>query len=168
MKNTKTKIAIFTTLLITIIAYIGWIFYMSEPKYIDNAKTYRQNEIERYDVVSSKDNYGNTNLGMVIQIDTNFKNEHRAIVKNLDPVYSWDKITTIHLYILHDSTSETYGFTADYRIIGKGTFYHKVNTFVGFNIMMITTILIGIVGAIIFYTLTGILFEMLGIRSIWF
>ncbi len=158
----KAKIAIFTTLLLGMLFYIGWIFYMSEPKYIDNAKTDAQNEIERYDVVSTKDTYGNTNLGMVIQIDSNFKNETRAIVKNFETVYSWDKITTIHLKGFAATDSVQAGFTTDYRIIGKGTFYHKVNSFVGFNIMMITTFIIIILAIVVLVTLICLLREFLG------
>lgn len=158
----KTKIAIFTTLLLGMLFYIGWIFYMSEPKYIDNAKTNRQNEIERYDVVSSKDSYGNTNLGMVVQIDSNFKNETRAIVRNFENVYSWDKITTIHLKKFSATDSTEGGYITDYRIIGKGTFYHKVNSFVGFNIMMITTFIIIILSIVVLVTLIGLIREFLG------
>jgi len=158
----KAKIAIFTTLLLGMLFYIGWIFYMSEPKYIDNAKTDKQNEIERYDVVSTQDSYGNTNLGMVIQIDSNFKKETRAIVKNFEYVYSFNALTTIHLKGYTDSASAKEGFVTDYRIIGKGTFYHKVNSFVGFNIMMITTVVIIILAAVVLITLICLLREFLG------
>ena len=138
---------------------------MSEPKYINNAKTERQNEIEKYDVVSTNDTYGNTNLGMVIQIDTNFKNKTvtEAIVKNFDNAYHWDRITTIHLKKYVDSATNEPGFVQlDYRIVGKGTFYHKVNSFVGFNIMMITTFIIIILAIVILVTLICLVREFLG------
>ena len=140
--------------------YIGWIFYMSEPKYIDNAKTDKQNNIEKYDIVSTVDNSNNVSLGMVIQIDSNYKNETRAIVKNFEYVYSNYKIQYIHLKEYSDSTGG--GFVTDYRIIGKGTFYHKVNSFVGFNIMMITTFVIIILAIVILVTLIGLIREFMG------
>ncbi|MDU9705210.1 hypothetical protein, partial [Helicobacter pylori] len=70
LKKMKVKIAIFTTLLLGMLFYIGWIFYMSEPKYIDNPQT---NEVKRYDYVSIRpyeniENYLYT--GIVLQIDT--------------------------------------------------------------------------------------------------
>lgn len=157
----KAKIAIFTTLLLGMLFYIGWIFYMSEPKYIDNAKTDRQNEIERYDVVSTQVGE-DVNIGLVMQIDSNFNNETRAIVKNFEYVYSNYKWTIIHLKGFPATDSTKGGFVADYRIIGKGTFYHKVNSFVGFNIMMITTAVIIILAIVVLVTLIGLIREFLG------
>lgn len=161
----KAKIAIFTTLLLGMLFYIGWIFYMSEPKYIDNAKEGRQNEIEKYDVVSTQDGYGNTNLGIVIQIDSNYKNGTitKAIVRNFENVYHWDKLTTINLKKYVDSATHEPGFVQlDYRIVGKGTFYHKVNSFVGFNIMLITTLVIAILAIVVLITLIGLIREFMG------
>ena len=158
----KTKIAIFTGLLLLMVTYIGWIFYMSEPKYIDNAKTDKQNEIERYDVVSTQNSYGNVCIGLVMQIDSNYNKETRAIVKNFEYAYSNDKFTTIHLKSYIDTAKKDECFIADYRIIGKGTFYHKVNSFVGFNIIMITTVIIMIIAIILLATLIGLLRGFLG------
>lgn len=143
----KVKIAIFTTLLLGMLFYIGWIFYMSEPKYIDNPQT---NEVKRYDYVSIRpyeniENYLYT--GIVLQIDTTSFQNHYATVKCSDGLYR-------DIYIN--------GATRQFKIIGTGTFYHKVNAFVGFNIMMITTLVIAILAIVILITLIGLIREFLG------
>lgn len=143
----KVKIAIFTTLLLGMLFYIGWIFYMSEPKYIDNPQT---NEVKRYDYVSIRpyeniENYLYT--GIVLQIDTTSFQNHYATVKCSDGSYR-------DIYIN--------GATRRFKIIGTGTFYHKVNAFVGFNIMMITTLVIAILAIVILVTLIGLIREFLG------
>jgi hypothetical protein len=135
---------------------------MSEPKYIDNAKTDAQYNIERYDVVSTQNEYENVRIGLVMQIDSNFNNETRAIVKNFEYAYSTDKFTIIHLKNVPSSDSTKEMFTTDYRIIGKGTFYHKVNSFIGFNIMMITTVIIMILAIVILVVLIGLIREFFG------
>ena len=163
----KKKAIIFTTLLIGMISYITWIFYMSEPKYIDNAKAESQNNIEKYDVVNTVNSNGDVCIGVVIQIDNNFKNETRAIVKNFEHPYSNDAFTTIHLKDIIAKDSTKAGFTQDYRIIGKGTFYHKVNHFIGFNIMMTTNAFVIIMILIIGSTLIGIVREYLGYDEFW-
>jgi len=145
----KTKIAIFTGLLLSMITYIGWIFYMSEPHYIDNPQS---NEVEKYDIVSIRpygDIENSLDVGMVIQIDTTSFNNHYAVVKSTQ----WrDRYKDIQLNTI----------TPNFKIIGKGTFYHKVNYFIGFNIMMITTVLIMIIAGVLFATLIGLLREFLG------
>jgi predicted RND superfamily exporter protein len=163
----KTKIGIFTGLLLLMVTYISWIFYMSEPKYIDNAKTNSQDNLQRYDIVSSKNEYDNECLGMIIQIDSNnYKNETRAIVRNFETPYRSDNFKTITMKkIFKDSV--IIGFTQDYRIIGKGTFYHKINHFIGFNIMMFTTILIIIIALIIAVSLFGLIRQILGFDPIF-
>lgn len=143
----KVKIAIFTTLLLGMLFYIGWIFYMSEPKYIDNPQT---NEVKRYDYVSIRpyeniENYLYT--GIVLQIDTTSFQNHYVTVKCSDGSYR-------DIYIN--------GATRQFKIIGTGTFYHKVNAFVGFNIMMITTLVIAILAIVILITLIGLIREFLG------
>lgn len=156
----KIKIAILTTLLLGMLLYIGWIFYISEPTYIDNAKAGRQNEIEKYDVVSTKDSYGNTNLGLVVQIDSNYNNGTvtKAIVKNFEYVYHWDKLTTINLKKYVDSVTNKSGFVIlDYRIVGRGTFYHIVNSFFSFNIMRVSTNIIAILAILILITLIDLI-----------
>ena len=139
MKKQKIKIAVFITLICSMIYYIGWVFYMSEPKYIDGC----YKKPERYDYVSipeyrySYETKQEVINGIVLQVDST-----TALVKCkkwLDEFYELD---------LKKS---------DYRIIGKGTIYHKVNDYVGFNIMLITQIFIGILTAILIITVTSIL-----------
>jgi hypothetical protein len=50
---------------------------------------------------------------------------------------------------------------SDYRIIGKGTIYHKINDYVGFNIMLITQIFITILSIIIGVTVFSTLKDLL-------
>ena len=158
----KTKIAIFAGLLLLMIAYIGWIFYMSEPHYIDNAKLNEQYKIERYDVVSTVNGYNQLSIGLIIQIDSVDAKETRATVKNFVHSGYGDDYTNIHLKKNSDTT-----FITDYRIIGKGTFYHKVNSWIGFNIMMITTIVIMIIAMVVLVTLIGLLRKFFGFNPIF-
>lgn len=139
MKN-KVKIAVFVTLICSMAYYIGWVFYQSEPKYIDACYKIP----EKFDYVSLpeykydwKTNTEVTN-GIVLQVDSS-----RALVKCSDEFYELD---------LKKS---------QYRIIGKGTIYHKVNNYIGFNIMLISQVFIGIIIGILIYTLTSILKEIL-------
>jgi hypothetical protein len=142
MRNKKLKLILFFGLLSLMLTYIGWVFYLSEPTYIDNC----YKNVEKFDYVSIPQySYGSVNNevenGIVLQVDSS-----KAIVK----VESWrSDYTEIDLK------------QHNYRIIGKGTLYHKVNNYVGMNIMMITQIFIGILSAILIFTLTSILKEML-------
>ena len=139
MKKQKIKIATFIILLITMIIYIGWVFYISEPKYIDGC----YKKPERYDYVSipkytfdgeTKQEVVN---GIVLQVDST-----TALVK----CKRWgDEFYELDLK------------KSDYRIVGKGTIYHKINDYVGFNIMVITQLFIGILSGILIITLTSIL-----------
>lgn len=161
----KKKTIIFIALFLSISLYIAWIFYMSEPKYIDNINSERQAKIQKYDVVSTHNNLGDLDIGMIIQIDTTDVKQTKAIVKNFENAYSNDNFTTIHLTSIPKTDSCQLGFTIDYRVIGRGTFYHKVNHFIGFNIMMTTTALLVIIELIIAIVLIGILREWLGYDS---
>jgi hypothetical protein len=135
MKNKNIKLIIFIALSLSMIYYIGWVFYMSEPKYIDNCNK----KVEKYDYVSlpehkfSFETKQEVKNGIVLQVDST-----KAIVKCTG--YN-DKFYEIDLK------------ESQYRIIGKGTIYHKVNNYVGFNIMLITQLLIGALCAIIIITL---------------
>lgn len=142
MKNKNIKVAVFIMLTISMVYYIGWVFYMSEPKYIDNCNK----KLEKYDYVSiPKYKYLSSNQevinGFILQVD-----EKKALIKckkYRDEFYELD---------LKES---------EYRIIGKGTIYHKVNDYVGFNIMIITQLFIGILCAIIMIILITTLTEIL-------
>ncbi len=148
----KIKITIFTILLVSMISYIVWIFYMSEPEYIDNPQN---NKVEKYDIVSIRP-FGNIEfdleLGMVIQIDTTIPNKHSAIIKSIQ----WNNT-------YKDIQLDT--ATPSYKIIGKGTFYHKINYLIGFNIMMTTIFLVAILAIVISVTLINLLQKILGFKS---
>lgn len=145
MKKTKNKIVLFTTLLVIMITYIGWVFYISEPKYIDNC----YKKVEKFDYVSiPKSQYwdlktGNVDVenGIVLQIDST-----KAIVK----LVRWSTE-----FIEMDLKQH------NFRIIGKGTIYHKVNNYVGINVMSITQIFIGILSAILIIILVTILIDII-------
>jgi hypothetical protein len=139
----KNKIILFVGLVISMLFYISWVFYISEPQYIDNINK----PIERYDYVTlPKPQYSwegtkrETVNGIVLQT-----NGIKALVKTKE----WCEI----FYELDLKTS-------DYRIIGKGTIYHKVNDFVGFNIMAITQIFVAILCVAIGFTFFITLFKI--------
>lgn len=139
------KIIISALLLIIMGFFVGWIFYMSEPKYIDNDYKVPQ----KYDIISIPiGEYqmigGETKIGMVLQMDSS-----TMLIKTMDNTFINIPINNI----------------SGYKIIGKGTFYHKVNTFIGFNIMMVTAIIIIIFSVIILFTLIGILREVMGYKD---
>jgi len=144
MKKKNIKVAMFIVLAISMVYYIGWVFYMSEPTYIDNCKK----KVERFDYVSVK-KYGWSDgrveviNGIVLQVD-----ESTAIIKCEE--YSFSDV-----YYELDLKKN------DFRIIGQGTIYHKVNNYVGFNLMLITQLFIGILSFIITATLVSTLSEML-------
>lgn len=125
------------------IYYVGWVFYISEPKYINNCNK----KIEKFDYVSiheykySFEEKQEVLNGIVLQVDEKF-----AIIK----VKEWrDRYYELDLK------------KADYRIIGTGTIYHKVNGYVGFNIMFITQIFIGVFSVILIISLMSILKDIL-------
>lgn len=137
----KTKLITLIMLLLSMIFYVGWVFYISEPKYIDNCyKT-----PERYDYVSlPKYSFGSgveVENGIVLQVDSTtmlVKTSRYGGEFHSVPIYS-----------------------NAYRVIGRGTIYHKVNDYVGFNIMLITQIVIGILVAVLMVTVTGLLKEFI-------
>lgn len=149
----KTKLAILSTILICLISYIAWIFYMSEPKYVDNPD--QQDYPNKYDIVSMITYNNEVELAMVIQVDSNSFQNHYATVKSI--TNRWDKFYRI----------QTGTVTPQFHIVGRGTFYHKVNHFVGFNIMFITTICIMIIAAVIFTVCIGIVRDLLGFDPIF-
>ena len=136
------KILVFTILLLAMGTYMGWSFYISEPTYINNCDN-KELAVGDY-VAMTYGEFGDHELraGMVVQTD-----KAQAIVISK----SWHD----ELYYLNKSERSTY------KIIGKGTIYHKVNQWVGFNIMVTTQIIIGIIFGLIMITLTTILWDIL-------
>ena len=127
---------------------------MSEPQFIDNPESTWYPK--RYDIITWETKYVySVSAGMVIQMDTTSMNHKYITVKSLygrgDDFYRF-KVGTV---------------TPEWHIIGKGTFYHKINHFVGFNIMLITTICIMILAIIILITCIGIIRQLLGFDPIF-
>ncbi len=126
--NNKQKLITFSILTSLMIGYIAWVFYISEPKYVDNC----YKKLEKYDYVSipSGAQYSfekeagifDTENGLVLQVDSN-----KAIIKLADSRSKYMEVV-----------SNKHG----YRVIGKGTIYHKVNNLVGVDIMMISQVFI--------------------------
>lgn len=141
----KQRAWLFFGLLIGMIAFILEVFYLSEPKYIDNVDG---KQIEKYDLIATGA-YGNltnnedVDMGLVLQV-----NPGCVLVKDLD--HSWNDNKVI------DPSQ-----VKSYRVVGRGTIYHKINNYVGFNIMLITQALIGICLAILIITQTRMLAYLL-------
>lgn len=103
--TTKQKKFVFPTLIILMTVYVGWVFYLSEPKYQNNP----YHKIEQFDYVSvlsssrysfeDKNSSEYVNLGLVLQVDSS-----RALVKLTK---SYDNYIDIGIG------------NGDYRIIGK-------------------------------------------------
>lgn len=124
------------------VTYVVWIFYMSEPKYINNAN---ENKVQVYDYISVPGGrYDDQVLnGIVLQMDTS-----RMLVK------------LPHRYSVFRSEYRELPITSGFRIVGKGTFYHKVNNYVGFNIMFITQAIIMILIIVLSNTTYKLLFDV--------
>lgn len=117
-KQTKLKI-----LLVYMLLYIGIICYLSEPKYID----YADRIPHKYDWVSIPYLYTGNQVvtGIVLQV-----NNKSFLAKVSKFGYSE--------YYQIDNKNP------DYKVVGTGTIYHKINDFVGFNIMLLTEVFIAI------------------------
>ena len=144
MKKQSIKVGIFILLVASMIFYIGWVFYVSEPDYIDNISN---KEICKYDYVSIKEyRYSFESKQEVITGIVLRSDNETALVK----YNGWRN----EFYELDLKKS-------DFRIIGKGTIYHKVNDYVGFNIMLISQVFIVVLCLIITFTLIDILRDIL-------
>lgn len=144
----KAKARLFFGIAIAMVGYIGWSFYISEPKYENNANS---RKLQAYDWVSlpshsySWDNKANMTVenGLVLQIDS-----EKALVK-INDRHSWDNMKELDIA------------AHQYRIIGRGTIYHKINHWVGFNIMIVSQFFIGALLVIIVMTQAKLLNEIL-------
>lgn len=124
----KIKLIVSTILACLMGLYLVFVFYLSEPKYVNNS----YKPLEKYDYVSIPKYqsdmgypYNEVMNGIVLQVDST-----KALVK-----------------IKRYSYSEYYQLDLNrpmFRIIGRGTIYHKINDYVGFNIMLFSQIFIGI------------------------
>lgn len=139
----KKKAVLFFSIIVLMCAYIGWSFYVSEPKYIDNITS---KKLEKYDYIAIpywdfETSKQQAATAIVIQVDGT-----RALIK-----------TQKYNDELRDIVIEEH----NYRIIGKATVYHKINTYVGFNVMLISQVFIFILLIIIAVTEFNLLSDLL-------
>ena len=113
------------------VVYLAWTFYISEPKFADNTNK----KIETFDWISipeynlsyldSTENQG-VETGIVLQTDG-----EKALIK------------VESRYLGGSSRLEEVNIkSGKYRIVGRGTIYHKVNHYIGFNMFLISQFLI--------------------------
>lgn len=148
--NIKIKIVVLVSLLFLMIGYIIFMCYESEPKYENNI--YRVPQVGDYVDVFLAGGYSaddNTYNGFVVRTDSNsfsvnFKTSFEDYRKS--GIISFPK--------------KFEPLVGNYKILGRGTFYHKANLYVGFNIMMIT-IWINIVLAIVILITLGTIIRTL-------
>jgi hypothetical protein len=116
--------------------------YKSEPKYKNDMYGYPKvnDYVSVYHKLQYNDITENTFTGLVVQTDTS----------------SFSMMFSSGFNDFRNSGIISFPYKGvPYKILGTGTFYHKVNLYVGFNIMMIT-IWINIV-------LAGVIFVMLSV-----
>lgn len=143
----KSKAWLFLGIISAMIFYVGWAFYISEPKYVNyqerkNIAPYDLVSYDEYHLSFQDENVKNVNVGIVLQVDSTI-----ALIKTLETFSSDLKEVKIAQH--------------DYRVIGKGTIYHKVNQWVGFNLMLITQIFIGIFAGLLIITQSKLLSDLL-------
>lgn len=147
----KSKARLFFGLLILMITYVGFVFYVSEPTY----SNIKERPVKTFDFVAIPDhlwhNIGDESAyvvetGIVLQTD----GETALVCVKSKYLGGNDDLYEIKL--------KDHG---KYRIIGEGTFYHKVNHYVGFNLMIITQFIIGILLAILSITQVKLLSDLL-------
>ena len=124
----KTK---FKIMVLVAVSYLAWTWYISEPSYISgNSKTETLKPFDyvsvpeygiRYDSTKNQD----VENGIVLQTDGK-----KALVK-LEPRFlgSSSDLTEIDIE------------NGNWRRIGTGTVYHKVNQYIGFNLFLISQVL---------------------------
>lgn len=121
--ETKNKIIALVCVVLVMISYIGWSFYISEPKYENDCNR----NVGIYDFITlneysySSGEIKNVDLCIVIQTS-----------KDIILVKKMNKYTDTYLELNKNKNN--------YRVVGKGTIYHKVNNYVGFNIMQLSQI----------------------------
>lgn len=144
----KNLIAKSIALIILLLGMIGYIFYMtylSEPKFENN----RYGKPNTFDYISVyyKEGYSEGFLeGIVVQTDTS----------GFAMRYS-SGLTDLHF----KSGIYSFPYNQSNRILGKGTFYHKANAYVGFNIMITSVIFILILFIVLLTSLIKIINEIL-------
>ena len=145
----KSKARLFFGLLILMITYVGFVFYVSEPTY----SNIKDRAIKTFDFVAIPDKY---NLG-----DESAYEVQTGIVLQTDGETALVCVKSRYMGGSDDLYEIKLKDHGKYRIIGEGTFYHKVNYYVGFNIMIITQFIIGILLAILGITQAKLLSDLL-------
>lgn len=136
-------------LMLSMLSFIIFIFYSSEPKFIDNISP--NQKIVAYDYISLPDHLYE-NIGSESNQYVN-----NGLVLQTDGISALVKVEESYKSNMIQINVKDY----QYRIVGKGTWYHKVNQYVGFNIMIITQCFIGFLLAIVAITQSKLLAEIL-------
>lgn len=147
----KSKAWLFFGLLVSMITYVLWTFYISEPEYINNSTG---KKLEKYDLVSIADSYLSFRLD-----DSENENVRTAIVLQTDETFALLKLT--ENTFMESKFKQVRIKSNTYRIIGRGTFYHKLNSHAGFNIMLISEVLIIIIMIILLITNIELLYALI-------
>jgi hypothetical protein len=136
--KSKLKFWILTGIAIT---YLAWTWYVSEPTYVSGKSN---TKIESYDWVSVPE-YG------IVRFDsTQNQDVETGICLQSDGTTALIKLEPHFLGGSSDLT-EVNIKSGQWRVIGKGTIYHKVNQYIGFNIFLISQILtISLLGLFIY------------------
>lgn len=148
MSKKKSAFALLA-LMLSMLSFIIFVFYSSEPKFIDNISP--NQKIVAYDYISVPSSLWH-NIGSE---DNQYVNN--GLVLQTDGVNALVKVNEGY----RDDMIQINNKAHEYRIVGKGTWYHKVNQYVGFNIMLITQIFIGFLLAVVAITQSKLLAEIL-------
>lgn len=122
------KMVALTIINVSMLIFVIFMLYKSEPKYVNNYQ--KIPEVWDYVVMPGLYEYGKNETadGVVLQTDDStftFRYKQGLTRSGLNGgLYNISKKDT------------------RYKVIGRGTFYHKINSYVGFNIMLITTLII--------------------------
>jgi len=141
LKRIKREHITFLLWVVFLVSTISTIWYLSEPKYID----YIQKDVEKYDLVVNNTRYI-TELSIVLQVS-----KDKILIKDIT---GWNDS-----YHYLDRNPKTFD------IVGKGTIYHKVNFYVGFNLMFISQILLSILLAVVIIINSKLLYDFLAIEK---
>jgi hypothetical protein len=139
-KKNLIKLSIISTLLL---AFVITIFYLSEPTYIDGIDG---KSLAKYDWIILPHCYGENRVdeGIVLQVDKTY-----AMIKVKGSFMEMTEFYNISIA------------QHEYRTVGKATIYHKINDYVGFNVMFITQAFIIILLIIVYINLFPGLYDIM-------
>lgn len=137
----KSKARKFTFLLILMMTYVLGVNWLSEPTYVQGdmprPKPFDLVVLPEYESITRTSNV-EVEQGMVLQVSAD-----RALVKIKSPYLGGS-----------DSFKDVKISEGAYRVIGEGTIYHKVNHFIGFNLMFTSQLVM--IGLIVLLFITQI------------